>query len=670
VTPDPDATVPGEAPRFEVRPAGMVEVPGFEIRGEIHRGGQGVVWRALQRSTRREVALKTLLSGSFASERERRLFEREIETVASLRHPNLVTLYESGVAPGGELWFAMELVEGRPLGAATPASFRARVQMLAKIARAVAQAHRRGVIHRDLKPANVLVDGSNEPKVLDFGIARTAADSADERSGEFLGTAAYAAPEQVRGEVDAIDVRTDVFALGLIGYELLADARPFADAKTREELLAALRREPVPPSARSAALRRELGVLADDLDAIVAACLAGDPAGRYQSAGELADDLDRCLAGFPVRARGDAIGYLAGKFIRRHRVASSLAAGLLVLVAASAASLAVLYARAERNRARAEATLAAFRETMLAADPEIGRGSRDLTVLEYFDGVADAALREPKIDPLVASVILNTVEGIHLAFEDRDRPLERLERARDVGVEARREGGPAGVEAEAEALRNLGRHELLHGRLEAARDRYLVALFTLERNFGLDDPRNALTMQHLASTLRRLGDLDGAESLYARVLAIQERSHGPDSDEVAAAINGRAWVRRGRGDRDGALADFERARSLVVARHGPDDYRAARALSQIAGLKLELGRVDGAVADLESALATIEERKGPDAATTLETRLALAEALLAADRPADAKVQAGRVATAARASGETSLADRAEAVIRAAAGGR
>jgi hypothetical protein len=107
-----------------------------------------------------------------------------------------------------------------------------------------------------------------------------------------------------------------------------------------------------------------------------------------------------------------------------------------------------------------------------------------------------------------------------------------------------------------------------------------------------------------------------------------------------------------------------------VARHGPDDYRAARALSQIAGLKLELGRVDGAVADLESALATIEERKGPDAATTLETRLALAEALLAADRPADAKVQAGRVATAARASGETSLADRAEAVIRAAAGGR
>jgi tetratricopeptide (TPR) repeat protein len=663
--PDPDSTIPGEAPVF-AGVAGPVDIPGFEIRGEIHRGGQGVVWRALQRSTRREVALKTLLSGSFASERERFLFEREVATVASLRHPNLVTLFESGVAPGGELWFAMELVEGRTLGEAMPASFRDRVRMVAKIARAVAQAHRRGVIHRDLKPGNVLVDGSNEPKVLDFGIARTEGDAAGERAGEFLGTAAYAAPEQIRGEVDAIDVRTDVFALGLILYELLAGARPFDDAASRDGRLASLRREPVPSSVRNPGLRRELGDLAGDLDAIVASCLAFDPAGRCQSAGELADDLDRCLAGFPVRARGDAFAYVAGKFVRRHRVASGLAAGLLLLVVASAASLAVLYARAERNRARAEATLAAFRDTMLAADPEIGRGSRDLTVLEYFDAVAETAARDATVDPLVASTVLNTVEGIHLSFDDRDRPRERLERALGFA----RAAGPDASEAVAEALHNLGRFELLNGRLAEARIRYEEALAERERLHGPDDSRNAMTLQHLASTLRRLGALDDAEDRYARLLELQERVHGADSDEFAAAINGRAWVRRERGDRAGALAEFERARAIVVARHGPDDYRAARALSQIAVLKLELGRAAEAVADLESAVATIEQRKGPDAVTTLETRLTLAEALLAATRPADAKAEAARVAAAARRVGNATVAGRAEAVLSAADGGR
>jgi tetratricopeptide (TPR) repeat protein len=540
--------------------------------------------------------------------------------------------------------------------------------MFTKIARAVAHAHRRGVIHRDLKPANVLVDAADEPKVLDFGIARAEGDSAGERRGEFLGTAAYASPEQIRGDVDAIDVRTDVFALGLIVYELLAGARPFGldRASTRESLLASLASRPAPPSTRNAALGRELGPLADDLDAITLASISFEPSGRYQSAGELADDLDRCLAGFPVRARGESFGYVARKFVGRHRLATSLVAGIALLVVASAASLAVLYARAERNRARAEATLAAFRDTLLAADPEIGRGARGLTVLDYFDAMSRTVANDPTTDPLVASTVLNTVESIHLSFDDRDRPRERLERA----LEFARGAGPEASGAVAEALHNLGRYELLNGRLAEARARYEEALSERERLHGPEDSRTTMTLQHLASTLRRLGELDGAEARYARLLEVQERAHGPESDEVAAAINGRAWVRRERGDLSEALADFARARSIIAARHGPDDYRAARTLSQMAEIKLALGRADEAIADLRAALETIEKRKGADAATTLETRLELAEALRAAGRATEAATEAGTVAADARRTGNRDLADRADAFLSVADGDR
>ena len=306
------------------------EVPGYELLREIHRGGQGVVWLAEQDGTRREVAIKMLLAGRFATSRQRRRFEREIEVVASLRHPSIVTVFESGVTVGGQIYCAMEFVEGATLDAwrkeASP-SITDGVQMLERVANAVATAHRRGVIHRDLKPANVLVSPDGIPHVLDFGLARLENERDTDRAellateaGEFLGTFTYAAPEQLSGDPSSVDTRADVYALGLLLFEMVAGERPFPKPASVADLVTH-RVEAVAP--RLSSRRRGVG---RELDLIVARALDPDPARRYETAGDLADDLRRLQDGRPVRARGDSLGYLVWKAVQRHRLPAAFAA--------------------------------------------------------------------------------------------------------------------------------------------------------------------------------------------------------------------------------------------------------------------------------------------------------------------------------------------------------
>ncbi|MFO0985170.1 MAG: serine/threonine-protein kinase [Planctomycetota bacterium] len=207
-----------------------LEFPGYTILGEIHRGGQGIVYRAVQQRTKRVVALKVLIEGSFASPVKRARFEREAELAAQLKHPHIVTLYDRGVTDDGRPFLAMEFVAGNPLSA-TPAPLpperNARLRLFVKICRAVAHAHQRGVIHRDLKPGNIVIDDAHEPHILDFGLARAAsplvhADGAPlTMAGEFAGTLAYASPEQLARDAQLVDTRTDMHALGLILYEML-----------------------------------------------------------------------------------------------------------------------------------------------------------------------------------------------------------------------------------------------------------------------------------------------------------------------------------------------------------------------------------------------------------------------------------------------------------------
>jgi serine/threonine protein kinase len=280
-------------------PAGWPDVPGYEILGELGRGGMGVVYRARQTSLKRLVALKLIRDGALAGPQERARFQIEAEAAARMRHPNVVLIYDVGEHQGRP-YLAMELVEGGSLdrqAAGRPQPAREAAALLRTLALAVQHAHAQRVVHRDLKPANVLLAADGAPKIADFGLAkRLDSDStAWTQDGAVLGTASYMAPEQAAGRVREIGPATDVYALGALLYELLTGRPPFKADSWSETIRQVLHEEPAPPA------RVQADVPAD-LETVCLKCLEKDPARRYAAAGELADDLGRFLDGKPVAA--------------------------------------------------------------------------------------------------------------------------------------------------------------------------------------------------------------------------------------------------------------------------------------------------------------------------------------------------------------------------------
>ncbi len=331
----------------------------YELLERLDHGGQGAVYKAVQKSANRIVAIKVLLDGPLASTRQRHRFEREVHIISRLRHPNVVTLYDSGVVRGRQ-FFAMEYIDGfsindyilfhRP-------SVESVVRLFTKVCRAVGSAHQRGILHRDLKPANILIDLDDEPHILDFGLAKDieeAEETGDGISldGQVVGTLPYLSPEQASGLHDEIDVRSDIYALGVVLYQLLSGAFPYpvrGDAATVRDNI--LNRAPLALSKAVRTLEYDLpsttGTFSDDLERVVFKALAKDKARRYQSADALADDLDRYLAGDAVQAKADSSLYLLRKTIRRYRVYVAFAAVIVLLMGASAGMIANLWIKSE-----------------------------------------------------------------------------------------------------------------------------------------------------------------------------------------------------------------------------------------------------------------------------------------------------------------------------------
>jgi serine/threonine protein kinase len=429
--------------------AGSDAVPGYEILREIHRGGQGVVFEALQRSTQRTVALKVLLAGEFAADERRRRFEREVELVASLRHPNLVTVYDSGFLDDGRPFFAMEYVDGLTLDAflrarnALPPPDRGpgwtlsdSLRLFAAICGAVEHAHRRGVIHRDLKPGNVLIDVAGVPRVLDFGLAKPVGESSVELTSpaEFLGTLAYASPEQLGGDHLAIDTRTDVWALGVMLFEMVTGRSPHAGADRVAALVTAIEtRDPPPPSTvRGRAGLRGAG---DELDAIVLRALAKEPERRYPSAGALGREVERLLAGEPVDARRDSTWYVVRKAARRHRGAVAAAAAFLALLVGAVAGMGVLWRSSVRAagiaRHEADGAQAArdfLGEMLLAVDPDLAKGGEP-TVREVLDEASRRIEDELSERPALRAEVRRFVGQAYRSIGYLDEARTQLETA-------------------------------------------------------------------------------------------------------------------------------------------------------------------------------------------------------------------------------------------------
>src|SRR6516164_5739513 len=279
--------------------AGLPQIPGYEVEAVLGRGGMGVVFKARHLTLKRVVALKMLLAGAYARPEELARFRREAEAVAALRHPNIVQVHDAGDITGRP-YFTMECVEGGSLAqslAGKPQPPRRAAELVATLASAVQFAHKSGFIHRDLKPGNVLLTADGVPKITDFGLVRSIVAGPEvTRSGDFLGTPCYMAPEQARGHASAVGPAADIYALGVVLYEMLAGRPPFEGSTAAETLQKVIGEDPAAPS-------RLNPKVPPDLDTICLKCLQKSPARRYASAQDLADDLRRFLEGKPVHAR-------------------------------------------------------------------------------------------------------------------------------------------------------------------------------------------------------------------------------------------------------------------------------------------------------------------------------------------------------------------------------
>ncbi len=616
------------APKAPQRPERSDDgpIPGYHLGQEIHRGAQGAVFRAEQLATRRVCAVKMLLGGRFAGERERIRFEREVEVVARLRHPSIVTLYESGVSRRDEPWFAMELVDGERLDeyvrahACTPRAIAALFQRLAD---GIAYAHRRGVIHRDLKPGNIVVDGDGVPRVLDFGLARDDGDAAFRPSavgttiaGEFLGTFAYAAPEQLGGDPTAIDSRCDLYALGVVLYQCLTGKRPFEGARSIGELVGQKTHGVADrPSAHNPAVDR-------DLDVITLRLLEADPARRYETADALAEDLARALDGRPILAREASLSYVVSKIIRRHWLASGAAAALLLTIIGASIALAFAYAKADRERVRSERTLSSFREAVGSASPESAAGGAGLTVEEFLELIeqnAEAALAN---EAAVLAGVLDTIGIVHLGFED----IARADASLGAALASRRELHAQGACSDgelAESLHNVGRVRILKAELDLAEAAYREAIALRTNTYGTRDVRTLLSWRHLASCLRRQKKLGEATSLYNWIELEAQRTENYPALEMAAIINGRAFIDAAEGRHEMALSGYSKALDTIRTELAVDDYRIGRSLFNIASMEERLGRTTDAIANAQQAREILLLRKGGDAATVVQVETLL-----------------------------------------------
>lgn len=597
-----------------VRRAAMGRLGEFELLAEAGRGGQGLVYRARQDRPAREVALKRMAAGVFATPAMRARFEQEIEAAAALSHPNIVSVYGAHEIDG-QLVVALQWIDGEPLDRwARPDGDRPRalsevLQVFTRICDAVQHAHQRGVLHRDLKPSNILVDDRGEPHVLDFGLARRFDDSSDAgrltQTGAMLGTPAFAPPEQLRGESALGDVRSDVYSIGAMLYQYLTGTTPIEPTLSPSAALQQIvERGPRPPAALNPAADRELS-------AIAMKALQADPEQRYASVDALRADLQRRQRGEPVLAHPPSTAYQFRKFVRRNRAAVAVTSGFLLLTTTAATVSTALYMRAERERVRADeksrqATQALteagreayttrlikdfFQEMLLSAGRSGGARGATLTLREMLDRAAEKLESgqetiEPAADAALRMTIANTYRelGMDAAAEPHYRKALALRR----GIH-----GPDSIQV-AEALDALGRTYRVLGRLEDAERTVEAAWTAYERSVNPGDPYLARAANSVALVKKSLGKFDEAESWYQEAIRRYVASFGPKSEYLPYALNnlGAMYVTAGR--LSDAEPRFRDALALSRELHGDaphlDTMIAASSLADVLAQREELG---------------------------------------------------------------------------------
>ncbi len=613
-------------------------VAGYDLQGELGRGGMGVVYRAVQRALNRPAAVKMIRSAEWATPDERRRFRWEAEAAAALDHPNIVPIYEVGEfeADGARLpFFSMKLIDGENLSQAR-GRFRGEwagaARLLALVARAVAHAHRRGVLHRDLKPGNILLavrpaDAPGEepggagfrlgaavvtPYVSDFGLARRAHQRGPGQTlpGAILGTPAYLSPELTRGHEFATSA-SDVYSLGAILYELLTGGPPF-EADTP---LATIR---LVADGRVAPPRRADPAVPRDLETVCLKCLEPDPGRRYASADALADDLDRYLTGRPVVARPVGGPARFARWCRRQPVVAGLSAALILAALAGLPLVVWSWRRAVEQEQLARQRAEEARAERDRAEEAFGLAHS--AVEDVFRLLADDRGDAP-VSPTDRQLLANGLT-YYRAFAERHRDDPKLRRR------------------VADALFRRGLLATRIGPLAEAVESYQTAV-TLLRALSAEHPDEAALRELLGKSLGNLGNALGALNRTAEAVAAQEEAAavwaGLPPGGGAAREQARAWVNRGvalqaTGDWAQALDSFRRGQA-VLAGHPAERESAlmAMCLLNVSQAADRLGHPDDALRDAREA-ARLADRLSKADPRSDEARLTAAYAVRSVGR--------------------------------------
>jgi tetratricopeptide (TPR) repeat protein len=626
-------------------PAGGV-IGRYRIVSVLGAGGMGVVYHAEQDRPRRSVALKVIRPG-LTSPSVLRRFEFEAEMLGRLQHPGIAQIIEAGTfdsVRGVQPYFAMELVKGLTLGEycrQNTLDVPQRLALMLKVCDAVEHAHQNGVIHRDLKPGNILVDANGDPKILDFGVARAAGAGIDGvadprltivRTGEhqIIGTLGYMSPEQVEGRPDQIDTRTDVYALGVMLYEIVSGQLPHD-----------LREKSLPEAARlvrdtdPASLSSIVRVARGDLDTITSKALEKDKSRRYQSAAALGDDLRRFLNDEPISARPPSAVYQMRKFARRNRAlvaGAGLAVAALVvgLVAASAG-----FVSAARERDIARVALAQHKEAskvlkeMLAGiDPDVARGRDNFVVRRMLDDWAARVGNDLKGQPQVEF-------ELRMVIGETYRKLARFDQSRTMFEAALALAKSAWGERSAQAgdaTQGLGGALVWAGEFDKAAELFKAALELRRERFGPRSAEVAESLGELGNAVRKLGKLTDAESMLSESLAIRRETAGEPSRPVASALNDLAmtYLELGRLPE----ADKMQTQALAMGRqsYGEDHPETLRMLQNVGLVQYRMERFEDAEATDRKVIETAARIVPEDSALMNDSLDALGAVLNATGR--------------------------------------
>jgi len=657
--PDREATPPSDNQNtlgedVSVSPS-VPQIENYEILGKLGEAGQGQIWRALQISTNRQVALKVPRTGLISSDKILLRFEREVELAAGLQHPNIARIYDSGIHRG-VYYYAMELIEGVHLDDYVKRHELddcQRLKLIQTICQAIQHAHQKGVIHRDLKPSNIIVSEEGRPYIVDFGLAKNVLRDDSNLTvsvdGETAGTPAYMSPEQAAGAVDKLDTRTDVYSLGVILFTLLTGESPHDLSGSRHDVMHRIIHQEVKrPHKINPKIDKELELL-------LLKALDNDPDRRYDSAGMLAQDIDYYLNGYPLQAVPPSATCQVRKFVRKNRMLTVGIAAMVVVLLSGVVVSTSFAIKAERQTKISQAINDFVRDDLLGSVDPFKGNQRGTSVESILDIASEQLVGKFEAEPPIEASIRFTL-GVTYKNLGKYQPAEsNLKRAILLRGKGKREhdvetllymqelgwvfwhqgnfdqaelllretvDGMRNVLSDVdprllEAISRLAWTYWNQGRFEEAEKLQIQALETVQHKLGPEHPYAPNHMEGLALAYASQGRIEQAEEMCRKALDISRRLQGENHEETVNITLNYAHLCRNLGRNNEAEELYLNVLQARRQRYGDEHGKTLITMRTLGSFYRALNKFDEAEHYLEPALEMSLRLFGEDALGTI-----------------------------------------------------